>query len=482
MRILFATSEVMPFSKTGGLADVSAALPAALAKQGHEVTIITPRYKCVDPGTHELHRKRQRLTVSIRGKPVHGSLLEGKTPAGVPVLFVDQPGYFDRDGLYGTHNADYPDNDERYAFFSRCVLESCVQLDLSPDIIHCNDWQTGPVPVLLEEDYRDRPVLNGCGVVFTIHNLGYQGLFPPDALMSLGLGWEMFTPSSLEFYGKLNYMKAGLVFADRITTVSRRYAEEIQTPAFGFGLDGVLRERASDLRGILNGVDYRLWDPSHDPHIAAPYSREDLSGKAKCKADLQQRMGLPQNPGLPLIGIVSRLTSQKGLDLFIDSAEELIKLDAQWAFLGTGDGTIEQALIGINQRHPHRLSVHVGHNEELAHRIEAGADIFLMPSRYEPCGLNQIYSLRYGTLPVVHAVGGLYDTIDDVSEGEGNGFLFSKPTGALLLECMKRALATFRDRERWIQVMNTAMAQDFSWDPPSRRYQALYREVKALRS
>ena len=482
MKIVFASSEVVPFSRTGGLADVAGALPAAIAGRGHDVTIVTPRYGSVDVAAFDLRRRRSRLSINVKGKSVQGGLLEGSTPDGVPVLFVDQPAYFDREGLYGSGGQDFPDNDERFAFFCRAVLEACRLVDLSPDVIHCNDWQTGPLPVLLQFEYRERPELNGTGTVFTIHNMEYQGLFPPEAVMTLGLGWNLFTPSNLEFFGKVSYLKAGVGFADKLTTVSRKYAKEIKTPASGLGLEGMLKERSSDLKGILNGVDYNKWDPREDPHIAATYSPDNLSGKVACKTDLQRRMGFSPNPDAMLIGSISRLVSQKGIDLFLEGAEDLLKLPCHWVFLGKGDSSFEEALRKLAQSHPEKVAVQIGHDEELAHRIQAGADVFSMPSREEPCGLNPMYSLRYGTIPLVRAVGGLDDTVDDAAEGGGNGFKFNEATPEALLATVQRAHKIFEDRVAWRRLMELAMSQDFSWEYPARRYETIYREIAALRS
>jgi starch synthase len=482
MRILFAISEMAPYSKTGGLADVAYGLPKKLIQHGHEVTVITPRYGHIDVGAFDLRRRRTKLTISIHGRPVQGGYLEGLGPDGIGILFVDQPGYFERDGLYGSQGHDYPDNDERFAFFSRGVLEACRLCELAPDIVHCNDWQTGPVAALLETEYRDRPELNTTGTVFTIHDLANQGIFSPNAMMALGLPWSLFTPSNVEFFGKMNYLKSGLVFADKLTTVSHRYAAEILTPAFGCGLQGVLRERASDLRGILNGVDYDAWDPRQDSVIAARYSPEDLSGKAVCKAELQKRYGLPQHGEVPLIGCVSRLTTQKGIDLFIDAAEELLRLECQWCFVGQGEKALEQALVSLAARYPHRLAMHSDGSEELSHAVLAGADLLLMPSRFEPCGTSHLYGLRYGAIPMVTNVGALDDSIDDVSEGEGNGFKISEASGRALGDVVRRALECYRDRTAWQLLMRQAMNQDFSWELPARRYESVYRDVAALRA
>jgi len=482
MKIVFASSEVAPFSKTGGLADVSGALPAAMAARGHEVTIITPRYGSVDVSAYDLRRRRSRLSITVKGKSIQGSLLEGDTPNGVPVLFVDQPAYFDRQDLYGSGGQDFPDNDERFAFFSRAVLESCRQAGLEPDVIHCNDWQTGPVPALLQFEYRERPELNSTGTVFTIHNMGYPGLFSPETVMTLGLGWNLFTPSNFEFFGKVSYLKAGLRFADKLTTVSPTHAREIQTAAAGHGLEGLLKERAGDLKGILNGVDYRTWDPREDAQIVKKYSSDDPSGKAECKTDLQRRLSLPSDPGAMLVGSICRLVPDKGVDLFLRGAQDLLKLPCQWVFLGEGDASLAEALRALAQSHPDRVAVHIGHDEGLAHRIQAGADVLLMPSSYEPCGLNQMYALRYGTVPLVRAVGGLDDSIDDVSEGGGNGFKFKEATAQALVATLRRALELFSDRAAWRDLVEFAMSQDFSWEYPARQYEAVYREIAALRS
>ncbi len=482
MRILFASSEVLPYSKSGGLADVASALPAALGRLGHEVVIVTPRYTQIDVATWDLRRRRFRLNPPIHGKGVQGGLLEAVSPAGVPIWFIDQPGFFERPGLYGEGGRDYPDNDERFGFFCHALLEACRAMDWAPDIIHLNDWQTGPVAPLLQHHYRDWPELNVAGTVFTIHNLGYQGLFAPNAMMALGLDWNLFTPSTLEYFGKVSYIKAGLVFADKLTTVSPRYAKEIQTAEFGFGLEGLLRDRSADLHGILNGADYDTWDPNHDPHIAQHYSADDLAGKAACKADLQKALGLPLNGDTALIGCTSRLSEQKGIDLLVDAAGALLELDCQVVILGEGDPALERRLTALAESAPHRLAFTRGYDEALAHRIQAGADLFLVPSRYEPCGLTQIYAMRYGTLPIVRAVGGLDDTVDDVDADDGLGFKFAPATGEAALETVKRALAHYTDRSSWTRLMRGAMGLRFSWDLPARRYAHLYRQVCDLRN
>ncbi len=481
MRILFVSSEVAPYSKTGGLADVSSALPATLKKRGHEILVVTPRYGQIDVATWDLRRRRLKLTISIKGKTIQGGILDGQSPEGVPIAFVDQPKYFERQGLYGENGQDYTDNDERFAFLCHAALETCIMSGFSPDVIHLNDWQTAPIAALVQHIYRDKPEINSAGTLLTIHNLGYQGLFPPEAIMSLGLDWQLFTPSTMEFFGKLSFLKAGLVFADKLTTVSPTYAQEIQTSDMGFGLDGILKDRAEDLRGILNGANYRDWDPTHDAFIASPFSMQDLSGKTVCKADLQQKMGLPMNHDAAIIGCISRLSDQKGIDLFLKKATELLDLDCQFVFLGEGQKDIEDSLDKLAFEHPHRLAFHRGYNEELAHVIQAGSDMLLVPSRYEPCGLTQIYALRYGTVPIVRAVGGLDDTIDDADDEFGTGFKFRDADSSQLLAAIKRALTRYSDRVGWRRLMESGMSMDFSWDLPARRYEAVYKEIRNLR-
>lgn len=481
MQILFVTSEVAPFSKTGGLADVSAALPAALADLGHDVVVVSPAYRSVLQSGHKLNRRRLKIATRVGDKALQGGVLEVRPAPGMSLMFIEQASLFDRDHLYGEKGSDYRDNDRRFAFFCRAVLELCRVAGLAPQVIHLNDWQTGPVAVLLQSEYRDRPELNATGTLMTIHNLGFAGLFPPGAMMTLGLNWNLFTPSGLEFFGKVSFLKAGLVFADQLTTVSPRYAREIQTPAYGCGFDGLLRERADELRGILNGVDYDQWDPAHDQHLAAHYSLEDLAGKVACKSDLQHLSGLELEHELPLVGAVSRLTPQKGWDEFIEFAEQLLQLPAQWVILGSGDPALEKGLRELAASHPGRLALLSGMQEQLSHRLLAGADMLLVPSRYEPCGLTQLYALRYGTIPIVREVGGLADTIEDVAGGEGNGFLFPAEPAGQMVEAVRRSVEMFTDRAAWRRLMQTAMAQEYSWRRPARQYDLLYRRVAALR-
>jgi starch synthase len=469
---------VAPFAKTGGLADVAGALPKALTKLGHDVRVVLPRYRAVDATTNRLRQILSALPVPVAGRTEPATLWEGAI-GSAPVYLVQNDPYYDREALYQTAEGDYPDNDERFAFFSRAILELPRALKFVPDIYHCNDWQTGLVPTYLRTTLREPSGVLDAGVLFTVHNLGYQGLFPPEALATANLGPELFTPFGVEFYGKVNYLKAGLVYSELITTVSRKYSQEIQTEEFGCGLEGVLRARARDIHGILNGIDYDEWHPSRDVYTVAKFSRGDLAGKRACKADLQRGFGLPERPGVPVLAVISRLTPQKGMDLVAEALDEILDLDAQFVLLGTGDADLHQAFEATMHRHPSSVGLKLGFDVALSHKIEAGADIFLMPSRYEPCGLNQMYSLAYGTIPVVRATGGLDDTIEpfDPASGTGNGFKFDEATPEALLQTVRGALALFRQPQHWQRLVQNGMACDFSWDRSAREYEALYQQI-----
>ncbi|HYB19432.1 MAG TPA: glycogen/starch synthase, partial [Thermodesulfobacteriota bacterium] len=390
MKILFASPEAVPFAKTGGLADVAGALPKALAKIGHEVTLILPKYRSVDERRFSLVPTEMVLKVPISQKVVTGQIYALDQGPNLRVFLIRQDAYYDRDQLYGTPSGDFEDNAERFTFFSRAVVEAA--LEVKPDIIHCNDWQSGLVPVYLKTLYRWSPDLSHVASVFTLHNIGYQGLFWHYDLHLTNLSWDLFTPQALEYYGKLNFLKAGIVFADAVTTVSRKYMEEVQTPEFGTGLDGVLRDRKNDLYGILNGVDYEEWSPEKDPYIKEKYGPSNLRGKRGCKEDLQREFYLALNPESPLLGVISRLTDQKGFDLLAEIMEDLMGLGVQFVLLGTGEEEYNLLFQKIGQKYPRQAGIRIAFDNGLAHKIEAGADMFLMPSRYEPCGLNQIYS------------------------------------------------------------------------------------------
>ena len=484
MRILFAASEVVPFAKTGGLADVAGALPKALRKLGHDVRVVLPRYRIVDAAGHRLTPLLDAVAVPVAGRVERAAILEGRIPPDVPAYFVRCDRYFDRDGLYQVQGVDYPDNAERFAFFSRAILELARALDLRPEVIHCHDWQTGLVPVYLRTLYANDPALAPAGVLFTIHNMGYQGLFPPEALDSFGLGRDMFTPGGIEFYGRVNLLKAGLVFSDLLNAVSRRYSREIQTEEFGLGLDGVLRARSKDVFGILNGIDQEEWDPATDQYLAARYDHRDLAGKAACKADLQRAVGLRADPAAPLFGVISRLAEQKGMDLVADSLETILEVGGQFVLLGTGEPALEDRFRAAAVANPGRVAAVIGFDLALSHKIEAGADFFLMPSRYEPCGLNQMYSLRYGTIPIVRATGGLDDTVIPYNRrtGEGNGLKFEAATADALCLAICRAAALYRNPAARQHLIANGMRGDFSWDRSAREYEALYREAARRRA
>ncbi|MBI1749229.1 MAG: glycogen synthase GlgA [Acidobacteria bacterium] len=472
MKILFVSPEGLPFSKTGGLADVVEALPKALAALGHDVAVVLPRYR----GTRVSTVVVPSLTIPLGDTLRFPAVADGSILNGVRYFFVDDPEYFDRDGLYTVRGADYPDNGERFALFSKAAIEIAKQV-WRPDLIHCHDWQTALVPVLLRSVYSADPLLRTLPVVFTVHNMGYHGTFDRGLLARAGLPASLFDISRLEFYGRVNLLKGGLLAADWITTVSRRYAQEIMTPEFGHGLDGVVRERAGRVAGILNGADYSLWNPQNDEFIAAKYSAKDLSGKAACKKDLLREFKLAEeSASRPLLGIVSRFVDQKGFDLLAQAGSELLREDLTLAVLGTGDPKYERFLRALASRFPGKMGLRIGFDNALAHRIEAGADMFLMPSRYEPCGLNQIYSLRYATVPIVRATGGLDDTVEPFEpfSGKGTGFKFADYDGASLLVAVRTALEVFRDAKAWRRLQLNGMAKEFSWNASAAEYARLY--------
>lgn len=498
LRILLAASEVVGFAKTGGLADVAGTLPAALARRGHSCAVILPLYHACRSAA-DLEPTAHVFSVPIGGQPVAGRLWRSHLPqTDVPVWLVENAEYYERDdaaagrGLYhftppGGGPRDYPDNCARFVFFCRAVLEAIRLTGFCPDILHANDWQTGLMPVYLREEYngptnsRRGLLYDRIRTLFTIHNIAYQGVFWHLDMPLAGLDWKLFNPSQLECYGHLNFLKAGIVFSDLISTVSPTYAREIQTPYYGCGLQGVLTERNNRLFGIVNGVDYRTWNTSTDPHLPAHYDIDNLEpGKLRCKAALQTELGLPAEPRRPLLGVVARLVEQKGVDLICEAAPDLLGDGVQLVVLGEGNPAYHERLRKVRERFPNQVSLTIGFDERLAHRIEAGADLFLMPSFYEPSGLNQLYSMRYGTPPVVRATGGLADTVTDttsqtLADGTATGFRFQAYGGAALRETTRRALALYRDQpDVFRQVMRNGMRQDWSWDRSAAEYERLY--------
>jgi starch synthase len=469
-------SEAVPFAKTGGLADVLGALPVALARLGLDVTLALPRYRGVAPG-----RLVERFPVSIGGYTREVQFHETPLAAGARAVLVDCPDLFEREALYGVENTEYPDNARRFAMLVRAALELAGRRG-KPSVVHAHDWQAALAPVYLSTLYASHPVLAGTPSVFTIHNLAYQGLCEADWLPRLDLPQDLYTIDGLEFWGRISLLKGGINKADAITTVSPRYAREIQTPQLGFGFDGVLRRRAADLVGILNGIDTDEWDPWRDPYVPVPFDAEDLKGKDAAKREVLVRYGLPADRAAmkrPLIGMISRMVDQNGFDLIALVIDDLLTLDATWTVLGTGEARYQDLWTSIAVRQPDRVGVRIGFDEALAHLIEAGADIFLMPSRFEPCGLNQMYSLRYGTVPVVHGVGGLADTVRDHAPGDARstGFVFREYTGLAMLAALRRALQLFEDRARWCALLVAGMCQDNSWDRSAREYVKLYERV-----
>jgi len=473
MKILFVASEGLPFSKTGGLADVIEALPKSLVALGHEVTVLLPRYrktKAVGIGVSS-------LTVPIGGGLRFPAIVEGGTIHGVYFYFVDDPEYFDREQLYGMAGKDYPDNAERFAEFCEAAIEFCKQVWM-PDVVHCHDWQSALVPVLLRTRYARDSAVADLPVVFTIHNMAYHGAFPREIIKKIGLPESVFTMDGMEFFGQVDFLKGGLVYSDYLTTVSRRYAEEIKTAEYGQGLDGVVRNRADHLTGILNGVDYSAWSPERDKIIASRYSPKDFSGKLACKKDLLELFGLPSEAvSKPVIGIVSRFAAQKGFDLMEQIAPDLLAEDLIVVALGAGEPKYEKLFRELARAYPSKCSVKVAFDNIVAHKIEAGADIFLMPSRYEPCGLNQIYSLKYGTVPVVRATGGLDDTIEqfDPVTSRGTGFKFQEYDSGALLDCIRQAISVYRNEPAvWRRIQLNGMGKDFSWQNSAKEYVKVY--------
>jgi len=480
LRVLFATPEAVPFAKTGGLADVAGALPKYLQPLGCDLKVVMPYYRMVKKTGAPIRHLGEEMEVTVGGETIQVDLYQGQLDKEIPVYFIGREEFYDREYLYSTPKGDYFDNAERFIFFSKAALLLCRYLGFSPDVIHHHEWQTGLIPGYLKSIYREDPLFSHTGVVFTIHNIAYQGLFRKEKFWLSGLPQEMYNPEGIEFWERINLMKAGIVYADVINTVSQRYSEEIQTPEFGYGLEGILSKRKEDLYGIINGVDYTEWDPSRDAHLVARYDPGDLSGKRACKKDLLKEFHLPSSlEKVPLLGMISRLADQKGFDLLAEILEELFTLDLGFILLGTGEQKYHDLFQQVARKYPQKAGIRIAYDDRLAHKIEAGADFFLMPSKYEPCGLNQIYSLKYGTIPVVRATGGLDDTIVNYNPvtGTGNGFKFSRYDAKEFLNQIKVAISYFSQPKHWKQLLQNAMTADFSWQRSAEAYLQLYRKA-----
>ncbi len=497
--VLFLSTEVYPFAKTGGLADVSAALPQALCKLGHDVRVMMPQYGFIGEKKQKIYivNRLQGIEFEIAGKYIvsnikSSAILTNKTR--IQIYFLENEEYFHRLGLYvdPVTGEDYPDNDERFLLYSLAALEMCKRLLWKPDIIHCNDWQGGLIPALLKGPFKDDPFFKDTKVVFTIHNLAYQGNFPAETFAKLGLPPEFFTPEGMEFDGKVSYLKAGIAYADAITTVSQTYAEEIRTPEFGFGMEDMLTKRKLDLHGILNGIDILVWDPENDINIARPYNTDDFeegdfSAKEACKQDLCFDMGIPYTEGRPVLGMIARLIDQKGFDLVAAILDKILEADAQLVILGEGDKKYLELFTRLQAIHPEQIGIYFGFHDNFAHKIEAGSDMYLMPSAYEPCGLNQMYSMHYGTIPVVRKTGGLADTVIDAGTAKDRqrpehshptGFTFEEYDPRAFWKALSRALRIYReDKPLWRQLQINGMKKDFSWDRSAIEYGQVYEKI-----
>lgn len=481
LRVLFVSAEVSPFARTGGLGDVIGALPSALAQYGLDVRVVMPLYRTIRdrslPLTPVIDDLRVPLAFGYRTARVWQSAPEARTP--VSLYCIEHDAYFARSGLYGDGYGDYGDNALRFIFFCTAALALIDRWQWFPHVIHCHDWHTGLIPAYLRFLPDLTPRLTTVASIFTVHNLAYQGVFPASTFGATGLPPQLFRPNGVEFYGSVNFMKAGLSYADQLTTVSPTYAEEICTPEFGHGLDGVLRERRNALRGIVNGADYEAWNPATDPVLAARYSADDLRGKTACKLALLRKFGLVEDLEVPLFGMITRLTEQKGVDLVLQALERFFALDTSLVILGSGDRQYEAQLSVLASQYPGRLGVRLGFNDALSHQIQAGSDCVLMPSRFEPCGLTQLYAMRYGTIPIVRATGGLRDTVVpfDQATFQGSGFVFTEPTTHALMGAIHAAVSVFKEQAAWRQVRRNAMGQDYSWKRSAAPYIELYHQV-----
>jgi starch synthase len=489
--ILFVSSEVFPYAKTGGLADVSSALPQALREFNHDVRVIMPKYGFIGEKKQKIHivNRTQGMDIQVGDRITSVNIKSSAilTPrTRVQIYLSESDEYFSRMGLYSdpVTGIDYPDNDERFITFAHSVIALCKRLLWKPDIIHCNDWQTGLLPLYIKNAVKNDPFFRGTRTVFTIHNLAYQGNFPASSYSKTGLGLEYFTPNGCEFYGQFSFIKAGIAFADAITTVSETYADEIKTPELGCGMEGLLTKRKKDLHGITNGIDMAIWDPGNDLNIVKRYTADTLEIKEECKIDLCESIGIPYEKGTPIVGIIARFVNQKGIDLLVETMDQILKSGAQIVILGSGEKKYEEFFVKQQKKHPKQVGLFLGFHDNFAHKIEAGADIFIMPSAYEPCGLNQMYSMRYGTIPVARRTGGLADTITDpldaTKKNPATGFLFDKYDGKAFIKSLERAMSEYRRHpNKWREMQMNGMAKDFSWNKSAAKYAELYEKILA---
>ncbi len=480
LKILLAASEVHPYAKTGGLADIAGSLPDALKQLGHEVAVIMPKYKSAVQAKEGFQSSGLDIDVPLGAKTLKGFLFEGRIHTSIPVYLIGHDGFYLRDGIYGEAGKDYPDNADRFTFFCRAILESCKASGYKPDIIHVNDWQTGLVPAYLKTLYAKDTWFEDTRTLFTIHNLGYQGNFKPSEVLPSGLPPQCFTKEGAEFHGHFSFLKSGLVYSDILTTVSPNYSQEIQDKQFGFGMEHILTDRTKDLFGILNGADYKEWNPASDPWLDATYNAGDLAGKRACKKSVADLFSLKVDETTPVVCMVTRLSEQKGIHLVEKAMPRLMQAGAAFALLGTGDPGHEQFFSTLSLNHPGQCGAVIGFDEGLAHKLIAGSDLLLMPSEYEPCGLTQMYAMKYGTVPIVHAVGGLRDTVTefDPKTHAGTGFRFEDFSGPALWDAIEKALSSFKNPVLWNRLVQNGMEENFSWSKTAGKYSQLY--FKAL--
>jgi starch synthase len=480
MKVLIASPEVYPFVKTGGLADVTGALPKALKKLGIDVRVILPKHKGIEERGFPMRYKNYKIACQVSQSTIDAEIVESEYD-GIITYLVENDEYYYRDYLYSTPDGDYLDNAERFIFFAKSILEAIKVTGFIPDVLHCNDWETALSPVFLKSLSKDDPLLRQISTLLTIHNLGYQGIFWHYDMHLLNIGWEYFTPEALEFFGHINFLKGGIVFSDILSTVSKQYSKEIQTTEFGCGLEGILTTRRNDLYGIVNGIDYEEWNPEKDQHIPAQYNEKNLANKRICKAALQEEYGLPVMENVPLIGTISRLADQKGFDLIASTLGDMLSKGVQYIILGTGERKYHDLFTELSKQFPKSFGVKIAYDNRLAHLIEAGSDMFLMPSQYEPCGLNQLYSLKYGTVPIVRGVGGLEDTIVDYTKSPdiGTGFKFYDYSEKALLDAIERAIGVYKNQRAWQSLIKKCMSEDFSWEKSAKEYVEVYKKAIA---